>query len=250
MTPGITLITPTGGRPESFARCVSFVQRFEKPEGVPIQWIIVDDCVSTARSLSVPGMWCMTIVPHPQWVSGMNSLGRNLLYAIPYVEHECILFIEDDDFYAPEYLKSMYEGLQTANIVGEVPARYYHVPFRQYNVQGNFSHASLCQTGIRSSLLSKLEDICRAQDHEFIDVRLWRNQPTPLFLHTSFCIGMKGLPGRAGIGIGHRPDWNPQSWKHDPDLSILRNWMGTDTKLYFKEPNLERLQVRGSVVRR
>lgn len=232
MTPGITLITPTGGRSESFARCTAFVQRFIKPDKVHIQWIIIDDCDEIGKSLYVSGVRCMHVIPQHRWFPGRNTLGQNLLEVVPYVEHDCILFIEDDDWYAPEYLKSMYESLQTADIIGEVPARYYHVPSKQYSLQENKKHASLCQTGIRRSMLTSLEEICRSQNSEFIDVRLWKVPSNQKFLETTFCVGMKGLPGRPGIGIGHRPDHYSRMWNKDSDLTVLRRWIGDDVKMY------------------
>lgn len=246
MTNGITIITPTGERPESFTRCVSFIQRFHKPEKIPVQWIIVDDSISPIRSLFVTSVQTTSVTPKHQWRPGINTLGLNILAALPRIEHDNILFIEDDDWYAPEYLMSMYHGLQTAEIVGEVPARYYHIPSRRFNLQSNYSHASLCQTGIRRSLLPKLEEICRAPQSDFIDVRLWRDNAHPLFLHTQYCVGMKGLPGRQGIGIGHKPELNPQSWMLDQNYTILQQWIGDDIKLYVNSQIWSRLQPQGA----
>lgn len=45
----------------------------------------------------------------------------------------------------------------------------------------------------------------------------------------SLCIGIKGLPGRAGIGIGHRLGPNE---KTDHDGTILREWIGDDAARY------------------
>ena len=253
MTTGITLITPTGGRPESFAQCASYVQRFHRPEGVPIQWLVVNDGPSNWKALYIDGIQSVFVTPKHVWTPGSNTLGKNLLEAIPHIEHDCILFVEDDDWYAPGYLKSMYEALQSHDLVGEFPARYYHVPTRQYSAQGNRQHASLCQTGIRRSMLSLLEDICRTQTSEFIDVRLWRSQffqftSKSKLLETKYCVGMKGLPGRAGIGIGHRPERNPRMWVNDQNLSVLTSWIGSDCQLYGLMPNLDALQPQGAIV--
>jgi hypothetical protein len=55
---------------------------------------------------------------------------------------------------------------------------------------------------------------------------------------------MKGLPGRAGIGIGHRPENNSYMWVKDTDLGVLRQWIGEDIGLY---PNLDALQPHSAV---
>ena len=144
------------------------------------------------------------------------------------------MFIEDDDWYAPEYMKHQYEQLKTADLVGEVPSRYYHVPSRQYRVMSHSQHASLCQTTVRSSVLPLLKEICN-ESSEFIDIRLWgRFDGIKTIGSEPYCVGMKGLPGRPGIGIGHNPSRNRNDWMADQDLTVLRSWIGNDVSLYYQ----------------
>jgi len=233
MTEGITLITPTGSRPESLERSWKYVSRFKVD--VPVQCIVVDDTyegTSMKSRIRINEIQCDLLFPSHKWKPGMNTLALNLLAAIPLVEHNCVLFIEDDDWYSPDYVIVMYEALQSGEIVGEIPSRYYHIPSRRYRSMENKFHASLCQTGIRSTILPQLKTICEASA-KFIDVRLWHVLTTNNYfkhlLKTQNCVGMKGLPGRPGIGIGHSPD---KDWQSDPDVTVLKSWIGEDIELY------------------
>ncbi len=224
---GVTLITPTGGRPEAFALCRKYVER--QTYAGPTQWIVVDDGrAPEAKELKSDRMLITVIRPEPFWEHGQNTLARNLLAAIPEVQHDYVLVIENDDCYRPDYVeRQMTRFLEGTDIVGEVPARYYHLPTRQYAVLKNSRHASLCQTGFHRGLLPTLKSVCENLEAAFIDVRLWERCPTRRVLcHDSRCVGMKGLPGRTGIGVGHRPEASPASWIPDPNLRELRSWIG------------------------
>jgi glycosyltransferase involved in cell wall biosynthesis len=233
MTSGVTLITPTGNRPESLKRCAGFVSRFKYPNYIKdVQWIVVDDGYE-ASCFSALVSEVTLIRPNHRWQPGQNTLGLNLLAAIPEVKHDVILFIEDDDYYHEEYAYHQIERLQEKCIAGETRAHYYHVPSLRYQVLDNKYHASLCQTGIQSSELGTLEKICKLSSSVFIDVQLWNSllpRSHALADNSAYCIGMKGLPGRSGIGIGHRP--TNFGWKSDHDLKILKSWIGSDIELY------------------
>ncbi len=172
------------------------------------------------------------IFPTPLWYSGQNTLARNICVAIPEVVYDKVLFVEDDDWYSSSYVSEMANCLGFTDIVGETRAHYYHIPTKRYRILDNLSHASLCQTGIRSSLLPLVQQICNERKNSFIDVRLWENfRGSRSLRRTVNCIGIKGLPGRAGIGIGHRPLLGG-GWSTDIDNSVLKSWIGEDYRLY------------------
>jgi hypothetical protein len=230
---GVTLITPTGGRPAAFVLCKKYVLR--QTYHTPIQWIIVDDGdPSTIQTDFQLDTLATILYPKPKWQSGQNTLARNILAALPEIQYNRILFIEDDDWYSPEYLEFMCKMLEKHEIVGETPARYYHIPFRQYRLLPNAHHASLCQTGIRFCLLHRLQKICQRPSATFIDVQLWEGMSVAgLSKEPGHCVGIKGLPGRPGIGVGHRPE-GESDWKQDPDLSVLKIWVGKeDAEAYY-----------------
>jgi hypothetical protein len=233
-SPGVTLITCTGGRPDAFRICLGLVARQRGYEGA-VQWIVVDDGGSGFDLTRLSDL-ITPVYPKPVWQLGRNTLARNLLAAVPEVRHEKIVFIEDDDWYSADYVATMAAELEHGvTIAGNRDAPYYHLPSRRYRIMHNRQHASLCQTAMRAELLPALETACR-DSSEFIDVRLWLrggNRTLRVSLPTGRCVGMKGLPGRPGIGIGHRPDIRPGDWTADPDLKILRHWIGEeDVKLY------------------
>ena len=237
---GVTLITCTGGRPESLARCAQYVARFENPDNVPVQWIVVDD-VSELGLGSCPfpktahGRLSVQYLNLGRiWRPGMNTLAMNLLAALPHVKHDAVLFVEDDDVYKPDYMRLQLARLEHHELVGEAVSWYYHLPSRCWRVLRNANHASLCQTAMRSSMLPALELLCRKSNTSFIDWNLWGMFPsrTRQMSHGEpSVVGMKGLPGRPGIGIGHRPDLGA-GWDSDPDHAKLREWLGTDAEAY------------------
>lgn len=241
-TPGASLITCTGGRPQAFARCQHFVSR-QTYRG-PVQWIIVDDVEPHMCPPAVPSNVLVTrIFPKPKWEPGKNTLPRNMMAAIPEVQHPMVLVIEDDDRYSPDYIAAMVEALENADIAGERFARYYHIPRRMYFLCPNNAHASLCATGFRRELLPLLAKVCGENKSPYIDIHLWReaHHSRKAMLDTARVIGIKGLPGRPGIGMGHRPDYGRtpnerrdhlREWTADPDASVLRQWIGDDVQLY------------------
>lgn len=238
MSDGVTLITCTGGRSEAFNLCREFVAR--QTWAGKMQWIVVDDfdCVESYKALSDLRRlgWPTVIRPKPFWQSGQNTLARNILAAIPEIRHDKILFIEDDDWYAPDYVDVMASLLEDCELLGECESYYYHIPSHQYQPQNNRKHASLCQTGLRRSLLGDLEKVCKSGSRVFLDIQLWENVPN--HKHGLWpgrrCLGIKGLPGRKGIGNGHLPFKYSDDWKPDPEGKFLREWIGSDVKLYEK----------------
>lgn len=237
----VTLITPTGDRLEAFDLCCKYVQC--QDFNGKIQWIIVNDGNLRLFDEGVErfglGMRSNNIVQahhvrrKPQPDDPEHTLCLNLLTALEHVESDIILFIEDDDWYAPDYVSQMVEALQYAPIAGEPDAIYYHVGARGWWANGNDRHASLCQTGIRRELLPKLKKILESEE-KFIDIPLWAESgyiPTGrIFLRR--CIGIKGMPGRQGIGAGHNVDM--MNYDTDPDAVKLRELIGDDADNYLK----------------
>jgi hypothetical protein len=237
---GVTIITCTGGRAESIRRCARYVHRFKGLGNQPVQWIVVDDGEVQTH---VPYMGDNAVVeerlvrPKHRWQPGMNTLALNLLAAIPHVKWDRVLFVEDDDWYHASYMARQSSRLDSSDIAGDMDARYYHIPSRRFKVFNCAQHASLAQTAIRSSLLPVLADVC-ASGTDFIDVRLWKLATKPhksitFAANAGHHVGLKGLPGRAGIGVGHRPGLFGADWKHDPNHDKLREWLGVDVLLYM-----------------
>lgn len=217
----LTLITPTSDRPVAFDLCEKWMRRALDRFDGEVQWIVADDGNTPVNCTLGQEHVC-----RPHAGNKKNSFLGNLQAALERVRYEKVLFIEDDDWYAPEYLSKMSCWLEDADICGEGGARYYHLPTRRYRVCPNRDHASLCQTGIRGELIPWMVDHVARHKSTFIDVHLWKTgakeRDRDLHPKTSLSVGIKGLPGTGGIGVGHRLGSRSRC---DSDGSILRRWM-------------------------
>lgn len=234
MNSNVTLITPTGARPEAFELCISLVKRQTFKEW---HWIVVDD---GPIQLNESPSWialascgrCTYLRPTPIWASS-NTQKRNLQAALAACHTEWICFIEDDDWYHPEYLeRSLKKANEGYSLVGEANANYYHLPSSSFRMMGNRIHASLAQTIMNRSLVPCLIEILAKNEHSF-DILLWqaawRISKPFLFPTSTHAVGIKGMPGRPGLGIGHRPG---NRWGKDTSCSVLRDLIGADVEFY------------------
>lgn len=239
MNPLITLVTATGGRQDAFAQCERYMAR-QTYQG-PIQWVIVDDCEPNTN-ITLPfgryekDSWIrQEYYKGPKtWREGINTQRLNLDFAIKYIKGDYIFVIEDDDFYKPNYIEAYVKLLQDFTAVGEGNAKYYNITDRSYKEWNNYRHASLCQTAFRKELIPIFEDAVNS-GVLFMDCQFWlymfQRGVRPLMIaHQDYVIGMKGLPGRFGIGAGHHPQ--DQGFKRDPDFSVLKSWVGADWAWY------------------
>ena len=238
---GVTIITATGERQAAFNLCWYYMSRQTVCQTeTAVEWIIVDDgrtptvCPSMSKPSSLQHWNIRYIRPETKWEPGLITQGRNLLAAIEEASFSKIIFVEDDDWYSPEFLAFTAGMLDLAPIAGEGGAKYYNIATRQYQLMRNGAHASLCQTGIRASMLPYLRHVIYSNAH-YIDCELWQaardvKLDACLTFGPGLCVGMKGLPGRAGIGVGHKPQ---RSWSNDDkEMSKLSEWIGTDAEFY------------------
>jgi len=224
--PLITVITPTGDRPEAFALCERWMS--QQTYTGQIQWIVVDDGVEPTACT----MGQQYILQRPMQ---HHSLCRNLRAAIPHIKGECIFVVEDDDYYAPHYLSTMVGRLQRADLVGEFGAKYYYLRHKSYrhNHQSEH-HASLCRTGMTRAVLQTLERSAQGW-HPSVDLRLWRAWRGSTFTWRdadgtqSLCVGMKGVEGRQSRG------WKPsRNAVADADLKTLEKWVGKEAAEIYR----------------
>jgi hypothetical protein len=223
----LTAITPTGDRPLAFSLC----QKWMENQAVKVdQWLVVDD---GRHPIEKPnGFDYVRREPGPG--DSKYTLSENLRAAIPYIKGDMILIIEDDEYYAPGYVGAMATHLSKTEVTGIGRSRYYHLPTGGYLVIGNMGHASLAQTGFRKSFIPELLKIL-TPGKLYIDYAIWQAakkrrschvfyDPKPLY------VGMKGLPGRGGIGRGHDPRIYK---KRDAGRKVLRQWVPKDYQVYL-----------------
>jgi len=225
----ITCITPTGDRPLAFALC----RQWMKHQTVkPTQWIVVDD----GKVPMVPTGSFQYVRREPRSDDPPFTLSLNLAAALPFIAGDKIFIIEDDDYYAPAYIAEMSHRLDSHEVVGLMHAKYYYLPTGGYQTHANATHCSLAETAFRSSFLPEMPEILRLSTDSYVDLRIWIKAGTrgyrfndnekPLYL------GIKGLPGRGGIGIGH----DPGRYKKNKDAAnrpMLKKWVPKDYQVYM-----------------
>ena len=223
----ITVITLTGDRNKVFEITKQHIlaQTIQ-----PDQWIIVDDGFEPLPEKLIKG--ADYIRREPKKGEGFTLI-QNMKLAVSQIKSDIILFMEDDDYYAPNYIETYYKYLKEHVLVGEGCARYYHVPAQKYARLSNRNHASLAQTGFRKELLEIFKSTLYGDP--YVDLRFWQkaskygylffDTEDKLKLHCS----LKGLPGRKGIGIGH--DKNYALYRYDKDYKVLKKWIGEETAL-------------------
>lgn len=231
----IALITPTGGRPKQFELCMKWM-RNQTYKG-RVFWIVIDDCVPvTTDDLKEDFKDDWIIIkkyPTPTWENGMNTQSRNLQVAVDIIKafprswFKAIFIIEDDDYYKPTYIETMLNHLDTYDVIGQGYTIYYNVVQKIFKQHINMRHSSLFQTCFTINSLPIFE---KCFGKKFIDIEFFnRSINKYIFDGEPLSIGIKGLPGREGIGMGHR--MNIQS--NDVDNSKLKDLIGEDYKYYI-----------------
>lgn len=225
----LTLLTATGCRPEAWS--ITEQLMLAQDYAGPVRWVIVDDG-ETAQPITFEREgWTIEVIrPQPFWRPGQNTQARNLSAGLAVIANdERVLIIEDDDHVKPTYLRAMNAMLDKADLVGESFARYYNVKTRHYRQLNNAMHASLCSTAVKGAAIEALRRECKP-GVQFIDLNLWRNfKGAKLLQRNGLVTGIKGMPGRGGIGMGHRADFGGDV---DVTGSVLRQWAGSDADLY------------------
>jgi hypothetical protein len=224
----LTLLTATGARPQAWAICERLMAA--QDYAGPVRWIIVDDGPEPQPVRFKRAGWQLLVIrPAPLWQPGQNTQARNLLKGLEAVDADARLVIcEDDDHYKPGYLTEIAQRLARAELVGECKARYYNLALKRGRQLSNSAHASLCSTAMRGPAIATFRQACQRAP-KFIDLELWRRHPSRHLFSLGLVTGIKGLPGRSGIGMGHRDDFNGT---HDSDGALLRQWVGQDAELY------------------
>lgn len=222
----ISVITPTCDRPVAFRLCEDWMRRQTRP---PDQWVVAD---GGSRPVACSLGQDHLIESRPP---GPANFAANLLNGVGAATGELIVFVEDDDWYAPTHIESL-ERLAEAGrkIIGAEPIQnYYNVKLRCWKRMQNRG-ASLCQTAFRRELIPVFRSAvsaCLDKKTFGVDGALWSTMPRSLWSFTNerTVVGTKGLPGLKGLGVGHRPD---HTWTSDPKLEMLRNWIGADADRY------------------
>lgn len=247
----IVLITPTGARKDQFELCKKWMKK-QTYQGKVI-WIIVDDAIPLTTDTVTEDFredWIIRkVYPKPRW-TGQNTQGRNILAGLSEMKAFCdfkivegIFIIEDDDYYKPEYLQRMMQHKHEYWIWGETNTIYYNVTVRRFVVNGNKHHASLFQTAFTPEALQHFESNIH---HKFIDAGFWAHGPNKyLFFDNYLAVGIKGMPGRGGIGAGHK--WFT-SMHSDIEMKYLTKIIGADDRKEYQRYYRDRGQPQHDIL--
>lgn len=220
----LTLLTTTGARYEAWEICEILMSR-QTFKG-SVRWVVVDDGKVPQQINFKKHNWKIEVLrPIPYWKHGMNTQSRNLLTGLNVIgNNERLVIIEDDDWYSPKYLSEIDKWLNSSDLVGEAKARYFNVSTGMGKKLSNINHSSLCSTALKGNAIEILR-ICSNNNFQYIDIELWKSfRGNKRLYNSEMVVGIKGLPGRHGIGAGHKPNFG---------IPIeLKNWIGNDIDLY------------------
>ncbi len=224
----VTLVTPTGSRQKAFELCEKYMAR-QTYKG-SLQWIVVDDSPKNPTKCTMGQEY---IVGPKEWKPGINTQRFNMDAALPHIKGDYIFVIEEDDYYKPDYIETYLDFLKHADLVGEGDVTYYSLKVKGFKEMQNYLHASTCQTAFRKSYLPAFERALHSGE-KFFDILLWNTARSLKHSYIMFhglhlCVGMKGLPGRSGIGFGHT---NTVEFTPDPQYVKLKQLVGDDFSFY------------------
>lgn len=228
--PLIDIVTVTGHRQEAFNLCEMWYEKQTYPKD-KINWIVVNDdngktkCTKNQTKINSPLLW----------KKGYNTQRINWMYAFaPLIESkaEYVFCWEDDDYYSSTYLEEYVYLLQKFDLVGEGNAKYYYIPMHVYKEIHNYEHTSLAALAFSKKILPLFEKALHSGE-PFFDLKFWQyakeeSVNSLIFANKNLSVGIKGIPGRPGIGLGHRPD----GWESDPFGKKLMEWIPTDWESY------------------
>lgn len=222
----ISLITPTADQPTGIALAERWIARQTVQ---PDEWIVADDGNQPATLTAG-----QTHIVRPREHEGGRSLAGNVLAALEALTGDIIIVIEHDDWYSPGHIETCLERLTNSGATGSINQRYYNVEHRAFRLMKNIGSA-LCNTAFTADHKKGMR---RAAEKAFRDGKIcvdryfWDALPRNYWdIHTvDTVVGIKGLPGRKGLGMGHRPD---SRWTHDMDGFVLRQWVGEDADIYM-----------------
>lgn len=230
----ITVITPTGDRPDAFALCQKWMSRQTLQ---PAQWIIVDD--GRINISNIPTVEnCCYVRREPRSDDPPHTLRRNMSEAMKHVRCYKVVIVEDDDWYHPKYLEIMAQMLDFCVLAGQGETIYYHLPSQRIIKNYNIEHASFCQTAFRKEYFEVVRNFCGSGEM-FLDIDIWK-KATQMNLGNicllrgmpPLCIGIKGLPGRRGLTVGHNPQ-KKDNYRQDREYNYLRSLIEDDIEVYF-----------------
>jgi glycosyltransferase involved in cell wall biosynthesis len=146
---------------------------------------------------------------------------------------DVVLFIENDDFYAANYIETMvglWDNSGRPAIFGVGSSIYYHITGKKYFTINHAGRASAMATLTTKSILN-IE--WPADNYPYLDVIIWQKMRGSTFIvNPPICIGIKHNIGMVAGGAH-----NPESLHYkndDPDGNYLKNIVGPEFWPFYK----------------
>lgn len=227
-TGNVYALTPTGCRPEGLSLLGEYLNN-QTYQG-KLSWIIVDDCDPATRIPKVRAdIDVIVIRPTWRWHPGANTQIACMRAGLREIPDDAVLFIlEDDDIYLPPYIETALRVIGRAELVGEIDSRYYNIATDHWKILKGRFHSSLASTACRGAALKLLKELCDGRLQKMLDINLWRQfAGEKRLMNTQNVVGIKGLPGRPGIGVGHRRSFGTRDIGNQ-----LKKWAGEISENY------------------
>jgi glycosyltransferase involved in cell wall biosynthesis len=226
----VSVITPTADQPTG----MKLAERWMKQQTLqPDEWVVADD----GESHALLSLGQAHIIRERTYERGA-SLAANVLAGLERVTGDVVVIWEHDDYYHPNHIRYCCQRLAgRSGATGSEILRYFNIAHRQWVIMQNIGSA-LCNTAFTSDLIPVVrehaERLLETKGHN-LDALFWASlHHSKKFLHrTNTVVGIKGLPGRKGLGIGHRVD-SKRSWQTDPKGEVLQAWIGKDAEPYLE----------------
>lgn len=239
----LTVITPTGYREAQFRLLEKYMDAQDVQEEV--RWIIVNDGPALERKSDFGSQESRLFNVDSRHIKG-PTLGFNTRVALDYIDRlgdfpTRIIIMEDDVWYAPNYITFMAALMRKADIVGTAPAWVYNVAARKYKLWHSRKHASWSETCVSGlNACTYLYGVC-GRAGTMLDMNMWLKHPGMrkhrttdflLQLEKPLAVSMKGHGQARTLGKGHVPA-DVAAWESDADLSVLRSWIGSAVENYY-----------------
>ena len=219
----IAVITPhqPGARSVFIERLKTYINRQTvKPD----QWIVVDHNTGKDKDIT------------DRLIAGLNECR----------DADLILIMEDDDWYAPNYIQRMRDEWIKAgkpNMIGVGQTHYCHIKSGGHVLLKHPKRASLMSSGINGLAVYNIQ---WPQEQVFIDLHLWTQLGGKTFIpNQPIAVGIKHGIGNTG-GKGHNPKW--PLYKKAPNM--LASLIGSDAAFYYNmiNPKPERSGLKIAIV--
>lgn len=202
----ITCITATApGREKFLARCKEYVSRFTRQ-------------------------------PDEHLVVSSTDFRANLRTMVESAQGDMLAFIEDDDWYHPEYLKDMHDRLEYSKraLIGYDPTMYYHILHEGYKIIPHKGRASLYTTAGFTNVIYTALDPILDDKNKAVDISLWS------YLHAvsvttvgHLAIGIKHGFTATTEGRGHQLP--ATYWSKDPGGLYLKSLIGESDFEFYRD---------------